>query len=98
MPLKKDHVTLISLGVALVVVGYLVYFTASLSSLDAGKYLAENSLRNVEATKLPEIYKNAAAFNGEVNSLMYAIVVVGALSIALLTFLEYRKFVKVVRK
>lgn len=96
--MKEDHVTLISLGVALVVVGYLVYFTASLASMDAGGYLMEKSLRNVDAFNLQEIYKDAAAFNGEVNSLMHAIVAVGAVSIALLTFLEYMKFSKVVRK
>jgi hypothetical protein len=96
--MKEDHVTLVSLGVALVVVGYLVYFTASLASMDAGEYLMEKSLRNVDAYKLPEIYKNAPVFNGKVNSIMHAIVAVGAVGIALLTLLEYRKFAKVVRK
>jgi len=96
--MKKDHITLISLGVSLVVVGYLLYFTTSLASIDAGEYSMEKSLRNIEAYKLQEIYKDAAAFNGRVNSLMYSIVAVGAVGIALLTFLEYLKFEKIVRK
>ncbi len=96
--MKEDQITLVSLAVAFIVLGYLIYYTASFSSQDPGAYFAEKSLRNVEAAELPGIYKDAAVFNGKVNSLMYAIVAVGAILIAVLSLLEYLKFVKLARK
>ncbi len=98
MPLKEDQITLVSLGVAFIVVGYLIYFTTSLASLDPGDYLMEKSLRNVEAYKLPDIYKDSVSLNGKINSLMHAIVAVGAAGIVLLTFLEYLKFSRLTRR
>jgi hypothetical protein len=96
--MNDNHVALISLAGAIIVLGYLVYYTASFASLDAGEYYTEKSLRNIEASKLQEIYKDAAALNGKINSLMYAIVAVGAVGIAVLSFLEYIKFVKLAGK
>jgi hypothetical protein len=96
--MKEDQITLISLGVAFIVLGYLAYFTVSFASQDVGQYFMEKSIRNVAATDLPGIYKNAAAIDGKVNSLMYAIVAIGAVSIAVLSFLEYLKYKKLTGK